>query len=87
MNTIAILKCRLVNNDHDTPKILDFKVYDTLDSAISKMEWILSNIKANPANAKKVGYINNGHGISFKLTDEPFPRQEWVAYLEAVRTW
>ena len=84
MNTIAILKCRLVNNDHDTPQILDFKVYDTLTSATSKMEWIAKNLTAT---GRKWGYINNNCGISVQLTDAPYPRQEWIAYEEAVRTW
>jgi len=84
MNTITILKCRLAESETSSYKILDFKVFDSMDSAIRKME----DIACNLSNAGKGwNYINNGKGISCQLTDKFYPRQEWVAYEEIVHTY
>lgn len=84
MNTITILKCRLVESETSSYKILDFKVYDSEDSAIKKMEYIAQNL----TNAgKKWNYINDNNGISCQLTENYFPRQEWIVYQEMIHTW
>lgn len=84
MNTITILKCRLVTNEHDSVKLLDFKVYDSEESAIKKMESIAQNLTLNKMPWH---YINNNKGISCQTTKEYYPRQEWVVYQEIIRTW
>ena len=84
MNTITILKCRLEESETSSYKILDFKVYDSEDSAIKKMEDIASNL----TNAgKKWNYIDKGMGISCQLTENYYPRQEWVVYQELIRSY
>lgn len=84
MDTITILKCRLVESETSSYKILDFKAYDSEDSAIRKMEYIAQNL----TNAGKQGtYILNGTGISCQLTENYYPRQEWVVCQEMIRTW